>query len=81
VLTLREAAAAQSGGNCFSVGAADTAPEVLNVVCFHIIEFINATPSASPVAEGRPAAVYNLGLDLRINHLSSLNLFPGVNIQ
>ena len=40
-----QAAVAQSGGDCFSVGTAGPAPEVLNVICFHIIEFINATPS------------------------------------
>ncbi|MGB0121964.1 MAG: hypothetical protein WBP63_00920, partial [Silvibacterium sp.] len=34
--------ASQSGGDGFSVGAAGTASEVLNVVFFHIIEFTNA---------------------------------------
>lgn len=37
--------AAQTGGNGFPVKTAGAAPEVLNVVSFHTIEFINGVPN------------------------------------
>ena len=40
---LGQATVAQSGGDGLAVRAAGPASEVLNVICFHIIESINAT--------------------------------------
>lgn len=40
--SLRESAVAQSGGNGFTIRTARAASKVLNVVCFHTIEFSNA---------------------------------------
>jgi hypothetical protein len=48
-----QSAAAETRGNGFSVSTAGPASEVLNVVCFHNIEFINPTPRDCVLAPER----------------------------